>query len=212
MINVGNVRAARLLPNNWITTRGGKRDKSLYLTFDDGPDPNYTLAICDLLDKHDAKATFFCVGRNLDRYPEIGTELVRRGHLLGNHSHTHYAFSKLSLDNQIAEIEQCQARIRQIDGNCARLFRAPQGRLDLRLLRRLKKLKWHIVHWSYDSRDYEKGSVELQMNVFRDRPVVQGDILLFHDDNKLSLELLERLLPEWKSSGYQIKTVAGLVS
>ena len=212
MINVGSLRVARLLPGRWITTRNDGADRSLYLTFDDGPDPNYSLPICDLLDQFDVKATFFCVGKNLEKHPEIASEIVARGHLLGNHSNTHFGFSRLPLDHQVAEIQECQLCIQKVDGDSPKLFRAPQGRLGIRLLRKLKSLGWHIVHWSYDSKDYAKGDVDRQLSVFRDSPVKSGDIVLFHDDNQLAIELLKRLLPEWKAQGFRMNTVKELIA
>ncbi len=211
MINVGSLKAASLLPNRWITTHNARAENTLYLTFDDGPDPNFSLPICDLLEKHGAKGTFFCVGKNIEKHPEIATEIVERGHLLGNHSNTHYDFSRLPLRRQLAEIDECQHRIQQVDSSCPKLFRAPQGRLGIRLLHRLKSLGWHVIHWSYDSRDYIKGSIELQLGVFRENPVTSGDIVLFHDDNKLAMELLKNLLPEWENRGFQMNTVRELI-
>ena len=203
MINLGGTKVAGLLPNRLITTKGPKGSMTLYLTFDDGPHLEYTLKLCDLLEKFDAKATFFCIGRNITRYPDTARKVLERGHLIANHSDTHECFSNQPLRKQLNEIKGCQSKITRLKPSTSRIFRAPEGKLNLSLLWQLKLKKWDIIHWSYDSMDFKKLPLESQLTLFRNEPVTDGDILLFHDDNQLAIDLLEILLPEWMEQGFR---------
>lgn len=212
MINVGGVKVARLLPNRLVTTQGKPGSRTLYLTFDDGPDPKYTIPVCDMLQRLGVKATFFCIGDNLEKYPDIARYAASGGHLLANHSMHHRSFRKLSLAEQLREAEDCQKLIFSIAGDTRRIFRAPQGQLSIPLLVSLKQRHWDIVHWSADSLDYRQMPLSEQLAVFEERPVVDGDILLFHDDSQLAIDILERMLPRWLAEGYRFSTVLDLVT
>lgn len=211
MLNFGSYKIARFLPNRVITTKGKSNKKVLYLTFDDGPNPDFTIKIADLLQRHSAKGSFFCVGQNIAKHPEIAQSLIERGHLIANHSNTHSAFIKQSLASQLNEANACQQEIENINPDNIKAFRAPQGLLSFRLLIKLLIDKWRLVHWSYDSKDYQQKSFDEQKKIFDARPVSNGEILLFHDDNQLAVELLEHLLPQWTQQGYVFHTVAELI-
>lgn len=211
MFNVGGVKVATRLPNRWVATHGKPGQRTLYLTFDDGPNPEYTLPVCDLLAQHGAKATFFCIGDHLAAHPEIARDTVARGHLLANHSLHHQGFRRLPLSDQIAEAEACQALIRAIDPLAPPVFRAPQGQLSLPLLFSLKRRGWHIVHWSLDAKDYLERPLADHLAIFTQRPAKDGDVLLFHDDGQTALNILREMLPRWKAEGFHFATVAPLV-
>ncbi|MBL4820877.1 MAG: polysaccharide deacetylase family protein [Gammaproteobacteria bacterium] len=207
MINVGGTKVASLLPNRLVTTRGKKNPCTLYLTFDDGPHPVYTLPICELLDAFSIKATFFCIGKNLEKYPELALRLLDQGHLIANHSDTHSNFGAQPFINGINEANECQSKIHKLDPGCSKIFRAPKGELSISLMVGLFIRRWNIVHWSYDSLDYKQSSIDEQLEVFKKRQVKGGDIILFHDDNQLAIEILNNLLPKWIASGFKFDTV-----
>lgn len=211
MINFGGSRVARHLPNRLVTTQGKPGSKTLYLTFDDGPDPQHTLKISELLDSYGAKGSFFCIGQNLKKYPDIASILRKQGHLVANHSENHRQFGKLPLASQLEEVDQCQLRIYPGAEKGPKIFRAPCGQLSFRLLCSLKSRDWHIVHWSYDSEDFRKLSIEEHLARFKKQPVQDGDILLFHDDGPLARDLLQTLLPDWRQDGFKFETVLQLV-
>ena len=211
MLNVGGERIARVVPNNLITTHGNTSDRSLFLTFDDGPNEYFTIPICELLAKYHAKATFFCIGNNIKNSPDIARYLVDNGHMLGNHSYKHHAFYRLSLKDQLDEAKVCQLQIDAIDPGTTRIFRAPQGKLSVSTLIFLKLKGWKIVHWSYDTKDYLQHQLDEQLSIINSKPVQNGDIILFHDDSELALKLLEVCLPKWSKMGFHFKTVAELV-
>ncbi len=212
MLNIGGEKIARRLPNGWIMTHGNPKEKNLFLTFDDGPNDTFTVPVCELLEKFNARGTFFCVGKSIEDNPEIARYLVDKGHLLANHSFHHQAFKSLTLQQQMAEANDCQSRINSINPGQPKIFRAPQGQIDPALFLKLKSQGWKIVHWSFDSLDYLQRSLDQQLVIFRDKAIKNGDILLFHDDNQIAIDILEALLPVWKRQGYGFPTIAELVN
>lgn len=211
MLNIGGEKIATRLPNSWIVTSGRPNSKSIFLTFDDGPNDKFTIPICDLLEKFDAKATFFCVGKSIDQNPEIAKYVIEKGHFIANHSQNHLSFKTLTLREQLAEAGDCQVRINSINSELPKIFRAPQGQLNPALFITLKSRGWKIVHWSFDSRDYLQKPLDQQLEVFRDREIRNGDVLLFHDDHQIAIDILEVLLPEWQLQGFTFPTIAELV-
>ena len=211
MFNVGSAAVAKFLPNSLITTRGDSRSRTLYLTFDDGPDPTITPEICKLLARYDAKASFFCIGENIRKHPEIASQVLAEGHLLANHSDAHENYTKLELASQMEDLEKCQREISRLNPATGKIFRAPRGKLDVLSLYKMKRTGWAIVHWSYDSLDHRKDTLETQLNLLRNTPVQSGDIVLFHDDHRLAVDLLVNLLPEWSEQGFRFSTVAELL-
>ncbi len=211
MLNFGSYKIARFLPNRLVATHGSRKNKVLYLTFDDGPNPNFTQKICELLDKYSAKSTFFCIGKHIAAHPNIAQYLMDNGHLLANHSHTHRSFSSQSRESQLTEANNCQNEIDNIDKNNKKIFRAPQGLLSFWLMVSLLKKNWRIAHWSFDSKDYQQKPFAEQIKIFETRPARNGDILLFHDDSQLAYDMLEHMLPIWKEQGFEFNTVTELI-
>lgn len=211
MFSVGGERIAGSLPNALVRTEGARHERVLYLTFDDGPHPAYSLDVCTLLQAQGVQGTFFCIGANLEKYPEIATAIVERGHCLANHSQYHQAFGSLTLSEQLEEVRFCQDQINSVATGSSKIFRAPGGQLSIPLLLHLKLRGWSIVHWSYDSCDYRHAPITEYLEKFRARPPENGDIILFHDDGPLVLEILEKVLPNWIAAGFSFRTVESLI-
>lgn len=212
MPNIGGETVSRILPNALITTKGTGGDNALYLTFDDGPCPGVTEPLMDLLDSHGAKASFFCIGRKLRRSHEIGRDIVRRGHGLYNHSDTHRNYRRLSIAEQIWDAEACQATISDIRPGSRRIFRAPGGQLGLRALLHFRMNGWRVAHWSCDSLDYQKKGAPEIVDRLCNNAVHSGDILLFHDDSDLCINVLAVMLPQWIDRGFSFHTIETLLS
>lgn len=191
-----------LLPAAVVQTRGPRRDSVRYLSFDDGPNPDYTASVLDLLARHDARATFFLVGQNAERYPELVTRMVAEGHRLGNHSYSHAIFSEIPRSAQIAEIERTDKILATFDGCRFHPFRPPRGVFSPGLLMRLMLARRRLTYWSYDSLDYRKQPLHELVQTLRERPPRCGDIVLLHDDNERAPQILEALLPEWTAAGF----------
>lgn len=211
MLNLGSQRVASMLPNALVTTHSPGIQPTVYLTFDDGPHPEVTEGLCETLEKYSAFSSFFCIGANLESYPGVAKRIIDGGHSIHNHSHTHRDFRRLSSDEQLEELASCQQAIERLNPGAAKVFRAPRGQLPLKALLLLKRHRWATVHWSYDSLDYQKPQAEALITRLRKNPPRNGDIMLFHDDSELCINVLDTLIPEWLEQGYRFATIDELV-
>lgn len=160
---------------------------SIYLTFDDGPHPDITPWVLDELKKQDVKATFFCVGDNVRKYPDIYQRILEEGHSTGNHTMRHENALKVKPGDYLKSVEAASVLID------SRLFRPPYGRLTPPLARKLRK-HYNIIMWSWLSYDFDlKVPVEEILEKAR-RQIREGDILVLHDNPKIQ-ERQKLLLP-----------------
>ena len=153
----------------------------VWLTIDDGPGPD-TLAVLDLLDRHDARATFFVVGERAQAHPALVQEILRRGHDLGNHSHTHpqARFWRLGPVAMSAEIEQCQQVLQAISGQPPRWYRSVVGMTNPFVAPVLRRLALQRVGWS--ARGYDGVDCTASQALARLRPDLRpGAIVLLHE-------------------------------
>jgi peptidoglycan/xylan/chitin deacetylase (PgdA/CDA1 family) len=202
------LKLLRFLPNGWLATSGpAAAGQSLYLTFDDGPHPGFTPALLDLLAEHDAKASFFLVGREVERHDALARRIAAEGHTLGNHSYSHPLFESLTLDQQMEEIARTEQLLQGIDGRSRHAFRPPRGVLTLPMLARMVSRRHRIDYWSYDSLDYSRRPVPELLDTIQRHPPRDGDIILMHDDSDHSLALLRELLPVWKAQGFAMRAL-----
>lgn|SRR5690606_7398809 len=196
-----------LIPQSILRRKYSSGEPALYLTFDDGPHPDVTPRLLDLLDKYNAKASFFLIGVNAKQYPELVTEIAKRGHTVANHSYQHLALPKLSYEAQLAEINQSGQVIESILRKRCVHFRAPRGQWSFRVLLSLRNMRVKAVHWSRDSMDYQKVEPAIIVKNLLDNPLTAGDIVLFHDDNDCCIAALDELLPVWQQQGFQLKSL-----
>lgn len=178
-------------------------EKSVYLTFDDGPCPEVTPKVLDILDRYDIKATFFCVGNNVKKYPHIFDLIVNKGHRVGNHTMHHLKGFNSSLNDYIKDVEEAN---RMINSD---LFRPPYGRITIKQLKELKK-SYKVIMWDVITRDYNpKLKPEKCFSIVK-RFSRKGSIIVFHDSIKSADNVLQALpwSIEWlKSEGYVFKTI-----
>jgi peptidoglycan/xylan/chitin deacetylase (PgdA/CDA1 family) len=191
-----------ILPDRLFLLSKTQQEKTLYLTFDDGPVPGVIERLLDLLDKYQIKVTFFIVGSRAEKNPDLLHEIYKRAHTIANHSYSHPSFDKISHTKKIIEIDKTNLIIKQVTGKPCTLFRAPQGRWDKRLILTLLLKKITAVHWSRDSQDFLKEPANKIAERLLKQPVKSGDIILFHDDNKLCIDALNILIPQWLEQGY----------
>ena len=195
-------RSTLLGPNVTRLPEPNARRGEVAITFDDGPDPEVTPRVLDLLDAHGARATFFCIATAAQRHPEVCREIVRRGHAIENHSHVHTAkFPFLGLGGFRREIGAAQAMLAELAGRPPRFFRAPAGLRNPLLDPVLHELGLTLASWTrrgYDTRDTDPQRVHDRLA----RGLAAGDILLLHDGHcaraagggAVTLEVLPRLL------------------
>lgn len=173
--------------------------KTVYLTFDDGPIPDLTEEILGILSKYNANATFFCVGENVERYPDIYDKILERGHSTGNHTHRHLKGWSVNSASYISDIQEAG---KHIDSG---LFRPPYGLMTYKQAKMLAK-KFKVVMWSVLTRDYDPavGNEEcLQIALDGLKP---GAIIVFHDNVKAREKVryaLPRLLEHMEREGYR---------
>jgi peptidoglycan-N-acetylglucosamine deacetylase len=181
-----------------------RTDKHIYLTFDDGPVPGLTEWVLDELRKYGASATFFCVGDNIRKHPEVFQRVIAEGHLVANHTMHHTRGPRATLLSYLKEVEECGALVKN------KLFRPPYGQLRRSQYRALMRKGYRIVLWDVISYDYEKISpADCARNVMKG--VKPGSIVLFHDNFKAEKNLkhaLPLLLERFSAEGYRFKQLA----
>jgi peptidoglycan/xylan/chitin deacetylase (PgdA/CDA1 family) len=183
-------------------------EQTIALTFDDGPNPAITPQLLDLLDRHDARATFFLIGQFARACPAIVRDIAGRGHTIGNHTETHPNLLFLSTHQAAAELTNCQRSIAEITGTAPSLMRPPFGARGPQLRAALRNTGLReVVTWTLMGRDWSpRGKRRLIGRLAR----VQGrDIVVFHDgshtmlnaDRAATLRALDHWLPRWKDKG-----------
>jgi len=181
-------------------------EKVIFLTFDDGPHPSITPWVIDLLREYDARGTFFCVGDNVRRYPEVCERVLREGHTLANHTMHHVKGWRTGTGDYLAEVEDCEEALVSVGMSHRRLFRPPYGQITPRQIRALKARGYEIIQWSNLSCDYDRKlnvSQSLNAMVKQSKP---GSIVVFHDSEKAENQLkwlLPKYLEAMQSKGYQ---------
>ncbi|OFX61743.1 MAG: polysaccharide deacetylase [Bacteroidetes bacterium GWB2_41_8] len=183
--------------------RFNENDRIVYLTFDDGPIPEVTPWVLELLEKEEIKATFFCVGENVQKYPEVYRQIIENGHSVGNHTFSHFQGLKKDDQDFFRNIELAG---KYIDSD---LFRPPHGWLKVSQYNYLKK-KFRIIMWDLISCDYDRRispeSVLKNVTGF----VRPGSIITFHDSVKAENNL-RKALPlsiRWmKEQGYRFEAI-----
>ena len=176
---------------------------SIFITFDDGPHPKITPWVLDQLKRYDAKATFFCIGKNVEQYPEVVEKIKTEGHSLGNHSYSHIKGWGYSAGRYIEDVDLANGLIHTT------LFRPPYGRISLTQIRRVAERN-HIIMWDILSRDYShfvspKRCVKGVVKHLRG-----GSVIVFHDSVKASRNLyyaLPIVLEEIRKRGFTCKAI-----
>lgn len=180
----------------WYGKNGGRE---IYLTFDDAPTGPFTREILEILDHFDAKATFFCVGDNVVKFPAEYDEIIRRGHMVGNHTYNHLKGWKTPADEYTRNVRKASEVI------SSKLFRPPYGKITYGQIKRLEK-EFRIIMWSLLSMDYHPQITPEKCLQITVNGLHQGAIVVFHDNIKAEEKVryaLPRFLEEAKRRGYR---------
>lgn len=178
--------------------------RKVFLTFDDGPVPEVTPAVLDVLLKYNAKATFFCIGTNVKKYPEIYQRILSEGHRCGNHTQHHLNAWKVPLTQYLEDIEAASDYIH------SDLFRPPYGKITPAIINRIRS-SYRIVLWDVISYDFDPSlsSTQVLNNILDHlRP---GSIIVLHDSVKAAprmLPALTSLLEQLQQKGYSCEVLA----
>lgn len=187
-------------------------EKKVFLTFDDGPIPEITDWVLAQLKSYNCKATFFCIGNNIEKHPELFNKLITEGHAIGNHTFNHVKGWNTPNKTYLKEVEQCEEEIQKASINhpSSKLFRPPYGKIKPIQSRKLRKLGYKIIMWDVLSADYKKeiSKEKCLENVLKN--VESGSIIVFHDSIK-AFPNLEYVLPKTlqflSENGYQCEII-----
>jgi peptidoglycan/xylan/chitin deacetylase (PgdA/CDA1 family) len=180
-----------------------EREKIIYLTFDDGPIPEVTPWVLDLLKEFNAKATFFSVGDNAKKHPALLKKIISSGHSIGNHTMNHLNGWKTPDEKYFSNVSECSRFVN------SKLFRPPYGRIKFSQIRKLKK-DFRIIMWDVLSRDYDSTLTGEQCFENVKSKAKPGSIIVFHDSIKAESRLrhaLPETLKYFSDLGYKFQTI-----
>ncbi len=182
-----------------------KNEKKLYLTFDDGPIPEITEFVLDTLKEYNAKATFFCIGDNIDKHLNIFHRINNEGHSIGNHTQNHINCWKVSTNTYLENIHSTQNTIEKNLLNSQKLFRPPHGKLSIQASKKLRNSGYKIIMWDILSMDWDSSiDKEVVLKNITEH-AVNGSIIVFHDSQKAAQNMqyaLPKVLAYFKNKGY----------
>jgi peptidoglycan/xylan/chitin deacetylase (PgdA/CDA1 family) len=188
---------------NWVWSFSSK-EKILYLTFDDGPTPKITDWVLNKLEQYNAKATFFCVGENLTKYPEISKKITANLHTIGNHTNNHLNGFKTNTSTYLNNLQFSNST------QTSKLFRPPYGKIKFSQAKKIRQKGYKIIMWDVLSADFDNTITpqECLRNVIENAS--NGSIVVFHDSVKANEKLqfvLPKILEYYSKKGYSFKAI-----
>ncbi len=193
------------------------------LTFDDGPSPLWTPQILDVLDRHQVKATFFMVGKAVEKYPDLVREVARRGHSVGSHSWSHPYMPLLDPEALTTEIDRTSDALEAVLGTRPRLFRPPWGFYNRRVLDELRARNYLTVLWTRSSQDWSNPGVE-KIVANATTEIRSGEIFLFHDggnhpskelptdSRRQTVEALDAVIRNLEAQGFELRSLDEMIA
>ena len=186
--------------------------KEIFLTFDDGPTPHITQFVLTELKKYNAKATFFCIGKNIQNHPEIFSKLISDGHSIGNHTQNHLKGWKNETNTYVKNALECEQTIKQFNTSTItkKLFRPPYGKIKKNQAKQLIKKGYKIIMWSVLSADFDTkiSNEKCLENVLKNTE--PGSIIVFHDSVKAAERMkyaLPKVLKHFSDKGFVFKSI-----
>ena len=172
-------------------------ERKVYLTFDDGPTPEITAWVLEQLKQYNAKATFFCIGNNIEKHPEIFKKVIADGHCIGNHTFNHVKGWKTSNQIYLDEVNSCEKSIQNFSVNNpkTKLFRPPYGKIKPSQSKVLRKNGYKIIMWDVLSIDFDPTITPQKCLRNVTKNIDNGSIIVFHDSTK-AFPNLEYALPK----------------
>tara|TARA_R110002073_G_scaffold56835_5_gene144366 strand:+ start:14452 stop:15105 length:654 start_codon:yes stop_codon:yes gene_type:complete len=188
--------------------------KDIYLTFDDGPTPNITNWVINTLKQFNAKATFFCIGKNIEKHPSLFQQIIKHGHGIGNHTHNHVKGWKTSVDAYLNDVAQAQkvinTQFQKSEIRNQKLFRPPYGQITPKQIKKLQELDYKIVMWNVLSVDWNNSQTKENClnNVINHAD--SGSVVVLHDSIKASKNMtyvLPKVLEYFTEKGFVFKRI-----
>ncbi len=207
-------RLLKIIFNKWSWSFSVKA-KNIYLTFDDGPTPEITEWTLAQLRKYNAKATFFCIGKNVENHPEIFQKIIKEQHSVGNHTHNHLNGWKTNTQDYFQNFEKADKTITSnlrllSNSQSKKLFRPPYGKMLLKQSKKIRNKGYNIIAWDVISADFDTtiSNSRCLKNVVKN--TTNGSIVVFHDSVKASEKLkyvLPKILEFYSEKGYTFKKI-----
>lgn len=176
---------------NWLAKffnafewRKSTKEKVVYLTFDDGPIPVITPWVLNQLNEFNAKATFFCIGDNIRKNPDILKQICDQGHAVGNHTYNHVSGWKTDLRTYIDQVEKCEEFLALAENRKEKLMRPPYGKIGFNQTKTIKKQNFRIIMWDILSADFDTSISKEQCLENVTKNIRPGSIIIFHDSRK----------------------------
>ena len=188
-----------------------EKSKKIALTFDDGPHPRYTQEILDILKEHNITATFYVLGENVEKYPQVFQQIVEQGHEIGNHTYDHNIGGK-SAEDIANQLKKTAKIIDETTGKSPTTFRPPGGLINSSVKSAARELEYPIILWNIDPRDWRNPPAGAMAEYVK-KTVKSGDVILFHDFNVANShtpDAVRSIVPWLAEQGYEFVTVSQL--
>lgn len=199
--------AKQIIPSSIIRHKLNLKNSVLF-TFDDGPHPEITPSVLDIMDQNDAKGFFFIPSSRIKKQPKLLKEIIDRGHRIGNHSASHTPCSELTFQQIVGELNDCKNQIQSNCGVVTKHFRPPLGITTPASLIAAWKTNHRVIRWSISSGEYSdmrgKTGKEIAENFFKN--MHDNAIILSHDDKETTPDFLKIALPKLADEGYDLKS------
>lgn len=206
---VVNIRSGYFLKS--LSSNPLIKEKKIAITFDDGPSHN-TLEILAVLQKFKVKGTFFCIGKQVEQYPDVTKKTIALGHVIGNHTYSHSQFIDVySTEKFISEIERADAIIKKVSEKKTLLFRPPYGVTNPNIASAVEKTGHAVIGWNKRSFDTTIPSEKVVLKRIT-KNLKGGDVILLHDTKKITVTVLEQLLLFLERNKYTTVTIDELFS
>jgi len=199
-------------------TNVARGTKKIALTYDDGPNDPHTLRLLEVLARHEVRATFFMIGRYVRERPDIAREVVKAGHVVGNHTFTHPLLIFKQASEIAQEVSDCRSALEDAIGKHSNLFRPPFGGRRPATLRVARQLGLEPVMWNVTAYDWEAPPAAVIERTVT-KQIRGGDVILLHDggyrqmgaDRSQSVLVTDHLIARYKAAGYDFITVSGMM-
>lgn len=186
-------------------------DKKIFLTFDDGPIPEITEWVLDILKSEEIKATFFCIGDNIKKHPEVYKRILAEDHQIGNHTFNHLNGWKTKTNHYIDNFKLCETECLKLNSEHSFLFRPPYGKIKPSQTKAIRNLGYKIIMWDVLSYDFDPNIIPEKCleNVISNTE--QGSIIVFHDSKKAEKNLkyaLPKAIQILKNKGFVFDVIS----
>ncbi|MBL8798965.1 MAG: glycosyltransferase [Planctomycetia bacterium] len=197
-----------VLPRRLMLFRGPRTSSGVCLTFDDGPHPEHTPRLLDVLKEHNLRATFFVIGERAARHPEIIRRMAAEGHVIGNHTYRHLPPDEVTAPALLDEVGTCRELLGGLLGKPPDWFRPPHGKVTAAKLWALWRANQTVVLWNQDPRDFACADAATLQRWFDARPLRGGDVVLLHDDRPHAAAVVPALARAVRGRQLEFTTIA----